>query len=146
MAQMVKNLLAMWETQLQSLGREDPLKMEMATHSNILDREFHGQRSLASYSPQGQKVSDTTEWLTHTYKHMCACSVVSHVQLCNPWTVAHQGLLHGISQVRILERIAISFSRGTSGSKDQTCASCIGRWVLYHWATRKVPSNMIIIC
>ena len=35
-AQTVKNLPAMWETQLQTLGREDPLKMEMATHSNIL--------------------------------------------------------------------------------------------------------------
>ena len=33
MAQMVKNLPAMWE---QSLGREDPLEKEMATHSSIL--------------------------------------------------------------------------------------------------------------
>ena len=35
-AQMVKNLLAMQETWLQSLGREDPLEEEMATHSSIL--------------------------------------------------------------------------------------------------------------
>ena len=34
--QMVKNLPAMWETQVQSLGREDPLEKRMATHSNIL--------------------------------------------------------------------------------------------------------------
>ena len=32
---MVKNLPAMWETQVQSLGQEDPLKKEMATHSSI---------------------------------------------------------------------------------------------------------------
>ena len=32
----VKNLPAMQETQLQSLGQEDPLKEEMATYSNIL--------------------------------------------------------------------------------------------------------------
>ena len=33
---MVKNLLAVQETQVQSLGREDPLEKEMATHSRIL--------------------------------------------------------------------------------------------------------------
>ena len=33
---MVKRLLAMQETQVQSLGQEDPLEKEMASHSNIL--------------------------------------------------------------------------------------------------------------
>ena len=36
MAQMVKCLPAMWETQVQSLGQKDPLEKEMATHSSIL--------------------------------------------------------------------------------------------------------------
>ena len=36
MAQMVKNLPAMQETQVRSLGQEDPLEKEMATHSSIL--------------------------------------------------------------------------------------------------------------
>ena len=36
MAQMVKHLPAMWETWVQSLGREDPLEKEMATQSSIL--------------------------------------------------------------------------------------------------------------
>ena len=36
MAQTVKNLSAIWETQVQSLGQEDPLEEEMATHSSIL--------------------------------------------------------------------------------------------------------------
>ena len=35
-ARMVKNLPAMWETWVQSLGWEDPLKEGMATHSSIL--------------------------------------------------------------------------------------------------------------
>ena len=35
-AQTVKRLPTMWETQVQSLGREDPLEKEMATHSSIL--------------------------------------------------------------------------------------------------------------
>ena len=33
---MVKNLPAMWETQVQSLGQEDPMEKEMATHPTVL--------------------------------------------------------------------------------------------------------------
>ena len=40
MAQMVKNLPAMQETQVQSLGQEDPLKKGMATHASILAWEI----------------------------------------------------------------------------------------------------------
>ena len=36
MAQTVKNQLAMWETQVQSLDQEDPMEKGMATHSSIL--------------------------------------------------------------------------------------------------------------
>ena len=36
MAQRLKHLPGMWETQVQSLGQEDPLEKEMATHSSIL--------------------------------------------------------------------------------------------------------------
>ena len=39
-AQMVKHLPAMQETQVQYLGREDPLEKEMATHSSILAQEI----------------------------------------------------------------------------------------------------------
>ena len=61
MAQTVKNLPAMQETWVRSLGWEDPLEKDMATHSSILPGESHGQRSLAGYSPRGCKESDTTE-------------------------------------------------------------------------------------
>ena len=36
MAQIVKRLPAMWETWVQSLGREDPLEKEMETHASTL--------------------------------------------------------------------------------------------------------------
>ena len=42
-------------------GWEDPLEKGTVTHSSILPREFHGQRSLGGYSPQGCKESDMTE-------------------------------------------------------------------------------------
>ena len=66
-AQMVKNPPAMQETRGQSLGWEDPLEKGMATIPVFLPGEFHGQRSLVGYSPQGCKESDTTKRLTLTH-------------------------------------------------------------------------------
>ena len=60
-AQTVKNLPAMQETQVQSVGSEDPLEKEMATTPVFLPGQFHGQRSLVGYSPWSCKESDTTE-------------------------------------------------------------------------------------
>ena len=51
---MVKILPAMQEpqeTQVQSLGWEDPLEEGMATHSSVFAWRIHGQRSLVGYSP-----------------------------------------------------------------------------------------------
>ena len=60
----------MQETQemgVQSLGGEDSLEEEMATHSRILAWRVHGQRSLVGYSPWGREESDTT-WQLSTQK------------------------------------------------------------------------------
>ena len=46
---MVKSLLAMQETRVQSLGQEDPLEKATATHSSILAWRIYGQRSLVGY-------------------------------------------------------------------------------------------------
>ena len=64
---MVKNLPAVQETQIWSLGREDPLEKEMATHYSILAWKIHRQRSLVGYSPWGHNDLDTTEWVTLPY-------------------------------------------------------------------------------
>ena len=55
MAQMVKNPPAMQETQVRSLGWEDPLEKEKASHSVFLPGEFQGKRSLVDYGPRGHK-------------------------------------------------------------------------------------------
>ena len=52
----VKNLPAVQETWVQSLGQEDPLEKEVTTHSNILAWRIHGQRSLVGYHPWGHRV------------------------------------------------------------------------------------------
>ena len=41
---------------------------------------------------------------------------------------------YGTSQARVLEWVAISFSKGYSWPRDWTRVSCMGRWILYHWA------------
>ena len=59
---MVKRLPTVWETRVQSLGWENLLEKEMATHSQVfLPGKSHGWRSLVGYSPKGGKESDTTE-------------------------------------------------------------------------------------
>ena len=59
--QMVKNLPAVQETQVRSLGQEDPLEKGMATRSSILAWKIPWTESLAGYGPWGCKESDITE-------------------------------------------------------------------------------------
>ena len=59
--EMVRNPPAVWKTWVLSLGQKDPLEKGTATHSSILPREFHGQRSLAVCSTWGCKELYTTE-------------------------------------------------------------------------------------
>ena len=51
----------MQETWVQSLGQEDPLEKKWLPTPVFLPGEFHGQRSLASYSSWDHKESDMTE-------------------------------------------------------------------------------------
>ena len=60
---MVKNLSAMWETQVQFLGQEDPLGKGMAIHSSILAWRIPWTEE-PGYNPWGHKELNTTEWLT----------------------------------------------------------------------------------
>ena len=66
-AQTVKNLPTVRETQVQPLGWEDPLEKGRAPTPVFLPGEVHGQRSLAGYSPWGCKELDMTERLTHVH-------------------------------------------------------------------------------
>ena len=60
----------------------------------------------------------------------------SCLALCDPMDCSPPGFsVHGISQARIVEWVAISYSRGSSPTRDQTCIpfiSCFGRQILYH--------------
>ena len=62
--------------------------------------------------------------------------------LCNPMDCRPPGFsFHGILQASILERVAVPFSHGSSGPRDQThisYISCIGRQILYHFCAWEV--------
>ena len=152
-AQTVKRLPTMRETQVWSLGWEDPLEKEMQPTPVLLPRKFHWWRSLVGYSPWGRKEWDMTERLYSTFIITATATlgrgihsseyrpcgspnksgwkvIVFVVQLCltlyDPMDCSLPGSsVCGTLQVRILEWVAISFSTGSSQPKDQTHVSCI---------------------
>ena len=63
MAQTVKNLPAMQETQVRCLVREDPLEVDMAIHSTILAWKIPWTEEPDGLQSRGHKESDTTERL-----------------------------------------------------------------------------------
>ena len=80
--------------------------------------------------------------------YVCVCAQ-SRLTPCDPKDCSPQGSsVHENFQVRILEQVAISFSRGSSRLRDRTHISCdsgIGRQILYYCASRKA-CVYILIC
>ena len=71
----------------------------------------------------------------------CVCQSLSCVQLYDPMDCSPPGSsVQGILQARVLEWVAISFSRGYSWHRDRTHISCIAGGFFTVWATRKVLS------
>ena len=96
----------------------------------FVPEEFHGQRSLAAYSLWDLKELDTTEWISvclsvqDALECVCAKSFQPCPTLCDP--VACQAPLSVvIPEARILEWVAMLFSRGSSWPRDWTCVSCL---------------------
>ena len=126
----------------ESLGGEDPLEKQRHPTPVLLPGEFHGQTSLAGQSAWGLKQSGTG--LTNTFPCLelqetgkqglswtCEGGLkVLVTQSCptlwDPMDCSPPGSpVRGILQARILECIAIYFSRETSWPRDQTHVSCI---------------------
>ena len=80
MAQKIKHLPTMWETWVRSLGQEDPLEKEMATHSNILAWKILGTEEpgrLQSMGPQsGTRLSDFTYLLKAETNTTCKALIL----------------------------------------------------------------------
>ena len=202
MAWRVKNLPAVQETWVWSLGQEHPMKKGMATHSRILawripwieepgrlqsmvlqrvcterlslskntqyinwllpHNSFLSQHIYLDYYIHIFEINLISISLPHTLQNWdlpifealfslqhSACiqrgksesishSVISDSTLCNPMNCSPPGSsVHGIHQARILEWVAMPFSRGCSGSRDQTQVSHIAGRFFNIRATRE---------
>ena len=107
-----QSLTIIQETWVWSLDWENPLEKEMTTHSGIL---------------VWKNSMDRGAWMCPT---LCDCLDSS----------PPGSSVHGILHARILECVAISFSRGSSQRRDQTWVSLITGQFFTLWATRETNS------
>ena len=137
-------------------GRGHPVTPASGPEAAFLFFHFqvtsHGTWDLSVLSrDQTQAPALGTQSLSHCLRGglwnqpflMChvLCSI-SCVWLCDPVDCSPSGSpVHGISQARILEGVAISSSRGSSQPRDRTHVSYTGRWIIYHCATWKIPNH-----
>ena len=161
MAQLVKNLPAMWETWVLSLAWEDPLEKGKATHSSILAWRIPWTIWFMGLQRVGH------DWVTFTFivdlqysvsfrliakrlsfPYMYGLFLVAQScrTLCvTPWTVTFQAPLSmGIFQARILQWVSMPSSRGSSQPRDRTQVSHTAGGLFTSWATREAPIYIYI--
>ena len=126
-AQTVKRLPAMQEARVQSLGWEDPLEKEMATHSSTLAWKIPWTEEPGRLQSVGsQRVEH--DWVTSLT--LCAKSLQSCLTFCDPMDCSPPGSsVHGILQARILEWVAVPSSGEFSWPRDWTLVSYV--WYPY---------------
>ena len=136
---MVKNLPAMQETWVRSLGQEDPWRRECLPTPIFLPGESNGLRSQAGYSPWGHKKSDMTEQLTLA----AAKSLQSCPTLCDPIDGSPPGSpAPGILQARTLEWVAISFSNAWKWKVEVKSCSRVQLFLIPWTAAYQAPPSM----
>ena len=135
-AQRVKCPLAMRETWVRSLDREDPLEKEMATHSSTLAWKIPWTEKPGRLQSMGSQRVGHDGATKHT--HACeesgseSRSVVSD-SLWPPRTIQAMEFC----RPEYLSGGAFPFSRGSSQSRDWTWVSCIAGSFFPGWATRE---------
>ena len=109
----------------------------------FLPRKSHGLRSLVGYSAW---VAKSWTWLSTTF-FFCLLPwsevAQSRPTLCDPMDCGLPGSsVHGIFQARMLEWVAIYFSRGASWPRDQTWVSRMVDRCFTVWATREASFTL----
>ena len=133
-AQTVKHLPAIWDTWVRSLGWEDPLEKAMATHSSTLARKIPWTEEPGRLQSMGSQrvghdwVTSLSFPLSHFQSCMTLCDSMGH----SPPGSSGRGVLQG----RILEWVAISFSRASSRPRDLTPVSYVPKLTGRSFITR----------
>ena len=84
-------------------------------------------------------------WTNELYICVCVLSTKSCLTLCDPMNCSPPGSsVHGISKARILEWVAIPFSRGSFWHRDWTQVSCIAGRFFTNWANREAQSVLLL--
>ena len=117
-----------------------------------------GVSASASFLPKNTQGWSPSEWTGNdvsvtlinplwTFLVVVVIQSLSPFWLCNPMDCSLPGsFVHGISQAKIQDWVAISSSRGASQPRDRTHVSCTGRWILYHWSTWEVVKTPCSHC
>ena len=130
----IREALILW---VQSLGWEDPLEEEIATHSSILARKIPWTEEPGGLQSMGlQSQTWLSDWTTSTPLYMWAARL-----FVTQWTVTHQAPLSMVlSLARILKWVAISSSRGSSQPRDRTHIYLHCRWTV----TSEPPGGYVV--
>ena len=84
---------------------------------------------------------------TKPLSHCCCCLAPKSWLFCDPMDCSHPGSsVCGISQARILQWIAISFSRGSLQSRDLTCSSALAGRQSFTTEPPRMPSGEVCYC
>ena len=115
-----------------NFGKYKLCNLEIKNHTKGDPLPWSAQDSRSMMTTQVPFHSENISQLgQHVFSVAQSC-----LTLCDPMDCSLPSFcVHEISQARILEWVAIPFSRVSSQSRDQThisCVSCIGRWSLYH--------------
>ena len=118
LAQAVKRLPTMWETRVQSLGREDPLEKDIAPHSSTLAWKIPWTEEPGRLQSWGREESDMTERLHFHFSLSCIgegngnplqCSCLEDPRDGEAWWAAIYGVAQGRTRLKRLS------SRGWRG-------------------------------
>ena len=100
----VKSSPAMWETWVQSLGREIPCRRAWQPTPVFFPGESHRQRTLAGYSPQSHKQTILKQFSTHAWntKIFMVWSLNIQLQLCSvSCTLCYPSILSNCDSLRL---------------------------------------------
>ena len=129
------------------------LNWDNNSHSSVLSPWHPKYFILKIYSNMYRKIESLFQWTPYTYHQdstinillylFCVLVAPSCLTLCDPMDYRLPGSsVHGILQVRILEWVAIPFSRGSLQPRDRTKVSRIAGRFLTGWATREVIKGL----